>query len=221
MKMTREEEFILRIRKHSHKIYNIFNHIFLLNQKHCTLFGYFNECPIYLIYDYTDLLFKRYIKTFKILSQKEQIQILTKVSSNLSSFRSSKQPYVGSVFYNRNYREYYIIIDKRFVNCAGKYKHVVYEKILFHEIGHIFNKDTGPIILRYWVGKKYVKRNKERRADVTGKMLGTMFGIDTRYDVTYSNILKRTINKYSKKKLGCKPQKYDLLLIKRIKLLYK
>lgn len=215
MKLT--ESFLLR--KHSHEIYNKFNHVFLLNWKRCVLFGYFNEYPIYLIYDYIDSLFKKYKKEFKIFSQKERI--LTNVGSNLSDFRLLERPYIGSVFYNKIYQEYYILIDKNFVNCAGKYRRIVYEKILFHEIGHIFNKDSGPIFLRYWVGKKYVKRSKERRADITGKLLGTMFGIDTRYDISYSNILKRTINTYSKRKLGHKPQKYDLLLIKRIKLLYK
>lgn len=210
---------IFLLKKYSKETYNKFNHAFLLNQKRCVLFGYFNECPIYLIYDYIDSLFKKYKKEFKIFPQKEQI--LTNVGPNLSIFRLSTQPYIGSVFYNRIYQEYYILIDKNFVNCAGRYKRIVYEKILFHEIGHIFNKDTGPISLKYWVGKKYIKRNKECRADVAGKTLGTMFGIDTRYDASYSNILKRTINKYSKRKLGCKPQKYDLLLIKRIKLLYK
>ena len=220
MIVTREEFLLLK--KHSHKIYNEFNHMFLPNQKQCVLFGYFNECPIYLIYDYIDSLFKKYKKEFKIFSQtQKERMILTKVGPNLSGYRSSKQPYIGSVFYNRNHQEYYILIDKNFVNCAGRYRHVVYEKILFHEIGHIFNKDNGPISLKYWVGKKYVKRNKERRADITGKTLGTMFGIDTRYDASYSNILKRTINKYSKRKLGCKLQKYDLLLIKRVRLLYR
>ena len=215
MKIT--ESFLLR--KHSREMYYKFNHMFLPNRKQCVLFGYFNECPIYLIYDYIDSLFKKYKKEFKIFSQKERI--LTNVGSNLSDFRLSKQPYIGSVFYNKIYQEYYILIDKNFVNCAGKYRRVVYEKILFHEIGHIFNKDNGPIFLRYWVGKKYAKRSKERQADITGKTLGTMFGIDTRYDVSYSNILKQTINVYLKRKLGRKPQKYDLLLIKRIRLLYK
>lgn len=221
MAVTREEFLILK--ETSHKMYNDFNHIFLPNQKRCVLFGYFNECPIYLIYDYIDSLFKKYKKEFKIFSQSQTERIiLTKVSPNLSN-RSTKIPYVGSVFYNKIYQEYYILINKNFVNCAGKYRNVVYEKILFHEIGHIFNKDTGPIVLRYWVGKKYIKRSKEHRADITGRTLGIMFGIDTRYDVSYSNILKRTINAYYKKEFGRSPHKikYDLLLIKRIRSLYK
>ncbi len=215
--MTHDE--YLKIKNESVRLYNEFNHLFMLNQKYSSLYGYFNECPIYLIYDYVDNLYKKYDREF--CNTFKDASVDKRVGANLSNFHRST-PNIGLEYYNRFYQEYYIIINKAFINCAGKYKHVVYDKVLFHELGHIFNKDNGRVCIRYWQGKKYVKRSKERRADFTGKTLSYMFGIDTTFDTVYSRILKRTINAYTRK-CGKKELwlKSNLLLIKRVKLLYR
>ena len=216
--MTRDE--YSKIKNESIRAYNEFNHLFMPNQKHSSLYGYFNECPIYLIYDYTNSLYKKYKCEFRNTFKDAIDKFENRVGANLSDFHR-KAPDIGCVYYNRFYQEYYIIINKAFINCAGKYKHVVYNKILFHEIGHVFNKDNGRVYVRYWQGKKYVKRSKERRADLTGKTLSYMFGVDTTFDTVYPHILKRTMNTYArkcgKKRLWLKS---NLYLVKRIKLLY-
>lgn len=201
------------------RVYNEFNHSFIPNQKHSSLYGYFNECPIYLIYDYIDSLFNKYNREF--CNTFKDVSVDKKSGANLSNSPYSA-PITGLVYYNRFYQEYYIIINKAVIDCAGKYKHVVYDKVLFHELGHIFNKDNGRVYVRYWKGRKYAKHSKERRADLTGKTLSHMFGIDTTFDTSYSRILKWTINTYARK-CGKKELwlKSNLLLIKRIKLLYR
>lgn len=181
-----------KIKNESVRAYNKFNYLFMPNQKHSSLYGYFNECPIYLIYDYTDNLYKKYNREF--CNTFKDVPIEKKVGANLSiSTRRRKGPDMGCIYYNRFYQEYYIIINKAFINCAGKYKHVVYDGILFHEIGHMFNKDIGRVRVRYAQG------SKECRADITGKTLLHMFGIDTTFDTAYSHILKRTMNVYARK----------------------
>lgn len=183
----------MKIKNESVRVYNEFNHLFMPNQKHSSLYGYFNECPIYLIYDYTDDLYKKYNHEF--CNTFKDVSVEKKVGANLSNnIRRRKAPDMGCAYYNRLYQEYYIIINKAFINCAGKYKHVVYDRILFHEIGHIFNKDIGRVCVRYAQGY-----SKERRADLTGKTLSHMFGIDTTFDTAYPRILKRTMNVYARK----------------------
>ena len=183
----------MKIKNESVRAYNEFNHLFMPNQKHSSLYGYFNECPIYLIYDYTDNLYKKYNREF--CNTFKDMSVEKKVGANLSNnIRRRKAPDMGCVYYNRFYQEYYIIINKAFINCAGKYKHVVYDGILFHEIGHVFNKDNGRVYVRY-----NTQGSKECRADLTGKTLLHMFGIDATFDTMYPNILKRTMNVYAKK----------------------
>lgn len=214
--MTHDE--YLKIKNEGVRLYNEFNHLFMPNQKHSSLYGYFNECPIYLIYDYTDNFYKKYDREF--CNTFKDVSIENRVGANLSNFHR-KAPNIGCVYYNRFYQEYYIVINKAFVNCAGKYKHIVYNKILFHEIGHLFNKDNGRVYVRYCQGREYAKHNKERRADLTGETLSHMFGIDITSDTVYSHILKRTMNAYArkcgKKKLWLK---HNLYLVRRTKLPY-
>ena len=188
----------MKMKIKSVRVYNEFNHLFMPNQKHSSLYGYFNGYPIYLIYDYTDNLYKKYNHEFCNIFK--DVPVEKKVGANLSNnIRRRKAPDMGCVYYNRFYQEYYIIINKAFINCAGKYKHVVYDRILFHEIGHIFNKDIGRVRVRYAQGRKYIKYSKERRADLTGKTLSHMFDIDATFDTAYPRILKRTMNVYARK----------------------
>lgn len=187
----------MKIKNYSVRAYNEFNHLFMPNQKHSSLYGYFNECPIYLIYDYTDNLYKKYNREF--CNTFKDVPVEKKVGANLSNNIRRKAPDMGCVYYNKFYQEYYIVINKAFINCAGKYKRVVYDGILFHEIGHVFNKDNGRVYVRYEQGRKYIKYSKECRADLTGKTLLHMFGIDVTFDTAYPHILKRTMNVYAKK----------------------
>lgn len=214
--MTSKE--LMKIRKDSVIFYNDFNHLFIPNQKCSIVYGYFNECPIYLIYDYIETFLKKYKRESNKLVHDG---ITIKCGPNLS-FRPEKSPKVGTVFYNKHYREYYIMIDKSFINCAGKYKHIVYDKILFHELGHLFNKDIGPTFYKS-IGRIYA-RKKEHRADKMGDILMKLFGSDTSYDMHYTRILKRTQIVYSRKydnSVGHKRyEKRNLHLIRRYKTLY-
>lgn len=217
--MTHDE--FLKNKNETVRVYNEFNHLFILKQKHITVYGYYNDCPIYVIYDYISSVFNRYDCEVDAFSKDKPIKVKTGVKLTFCT-SVVLGPGVGFVYYNRHYREFYIFIDKRFIDCAGKYKQIVYNKILFHELGHIFNKDVGPVIRHYYRGRKYFKRSMERRADLTGKTLSVMFGIDTTYDAVYSHILKQTIKSYTKKyDKNKKWQRANLLLVKRIKLLYR
>ena len=112
------DEF-LKIKNESVRAYNEFNHLFMLNQKHSSLYGYFNECPIYLIYDHIDNLFKRYNREFCNIFK--DVSVYEKVGANLSNFHRSA-PNIGLEYYNRFYQEYYIIINKTFSSnkfCFG------------------------------------------------------------------------------------------------------
>ncbi len=217
--MTRDE--YSKIKNETVKIYNEFNHLFILKQKNIITYGYYNDCPIYLIYDYIDSTLERYDCEFNVFSKDKPIKMKTgaKLTFCVSVLFG---PRIGFTYYNRHYREFYIFVDKRFVNCAGKYKQTVYDKILFHELGHIFNKDIGPVIRQYYSGRKYILRNRERRADLTGKTLSSMINNDTSCDMVYPYILKQTFKVYNRKyDKNKKWRRANLLLVKRIKLLYR
>lgn len=217
--MTRAE--FLKNKNETNKVYNEFNHLFMLKQKHIATYGYYNDCPIYVIYDFIGSMLKRYDCELNVFSKDKPITVKTNTKLTFST-SVLHGPGIGFVYYNRHYREFYIFVDKRFISCAGKYKQIVYDKILFHELGHIFNKDVGPVIRHYCCGEKYFHCNKERRADITGKTLSIMFGADTSCDAVYSHILKQTIKSYTRKyDKNKKWQRANLLLVKRIKLLYR
>lgn len=193
--MTRAE--FLRDKNETDRVYNEFNHLFILKQKHIVAYGYYNDCPIYVIYDYIGSMLKRYDCELDVFSKDKPIKVKTNTKLTFST-AVLHGPGIGFVYYNRHYREFYIFVDKRFISCAGKYKQVVYDKILFHELGHIFNKDVGPVIRQYCCRRKYFLRNKERRADLTGKTLSIMFDNDMSCDTVYPYILKQTFKAYNK-----------------------
>ena len=203
------------------EIYNDYNHIYIANNERGELYGYYNECPIYLIYDYLKTFFKKYNRRFTTMNCTNPMGL--KVENNLGL--DVNYPRIGCIYYNKRYQEYYIFIDKAFVNCAGKYKQDVYNRILFHELGHMFNKDIGRVMFKYMRGKKYVKRSKERRADKMGQTLMKMYGVDTSHDAVYTHILKRTQkvyrNKYDNSVGHNRHIKLYLALVKRYKLLYR